>query len=310
MASHSTVAKNQLLKQSGVSPKRLSNGRAVIPQFEDSATEGAAAFGGDGSALSKTAQQWAALRQQLATKTKELQSAISRADELEQTLLQFVSAVSHDLNAPLRAMTGFSSLLAQEHGNHLDDEAKQYLGRISGGASRMQAMISSISQYARASTQTLSRSRVDLNLIVDQVLEDLHEKIQQSQAVVTPKTLPVIHADPGQIFQLMRHLIDNSISFPSANRPQVTVAAERVADQWEITTQDNGRGIAAEQIQSAFEMFRRFDYDNQNEGGTGAGLTVCKQIVKRHGGEIFLHSELGVGTTVTVSFGEGNATTL
>ena len=301
MASPAPQKKQPANPRIGIKKKRLSDHFVSIFSAKNLGAGGVASIQEESAQLTAALEDCELLRQQLAAQTQDLDLAIKRADNLEQDLLQFVYSTSHDLNAPLRAIDGFSTLLSQEPDCELNDIAERYLERIATAAKRMKCMLDSISEYAQFSTVKFQRSQVNLNIVLDQVLHDLHEKIQQSKAVVTREELPMILADQVQLSHLMRHLIDNSISFPGNEKPQVNVSAKRHSDQWLIKVQDNGRGIAAEQIKSAFEMFRRFGYDSRAEGGTGAGLTICKQIIERHGGKIFIESEIDIGTTVTFS---------
>ena len=308
MASHTLQRKKRPSKQAGVSKTDSPDHLLSTLRAESLVTNGVVDRRGVVSELSEALEECESLRQQLAAQRHQLDAATARADRLEDDLIQFASATSHDVSAPLRAISGFSELLHQEHGDQLNDNAKRYLNRISGGVKRMKTLLDSVSEYAHASTVELQSNQVDLNDIFDRVLDDLHDKIQKSNAIVVREQLPVIVADQRQMTNLMRHLIDNSICFAGENQPEVIVSAERNADQWLIKIKDNGRGIGTEQVKSAFKMFRRFDYENCAEGGTGAGLTICKQIAKRHNSEISIHSKLGFGTTVKFSVNTDVAT--
>ena len=246
MTSLNATQQKQLSKQLGDS-KRRPKGRFVsaIP-INNLATSSISVDQSGALEQSAALQQCSVLRQQLSAQSHELALATQRADRLEQELIQFVSATSHDLGNPLRAISGFSSLLAQDCDNNLNEKGNRYLDRIESGANRMQTLLDSLCDYARFSTIELQQNPTDLNIIVGNVLVDLNETAQQANAVVTHDVLPVILADKVQLSHLMRHLIDNSLSFAGVNQLQVRVSAQRVANQWLVKVQDNGRGIPDE----------------------------------------------------------------
>lgn len=245
-----------------------------------------------------------ALNEQLAQQAKALASANDRADQLKDDLLRFVSAASHDLRTPLRAVAGFSKLLEQDCYEQLCEDGKDYLNRIVAGTDRMQRLINAITEYSRISALVPQPTEVDLNDVFENAVSDLQAKIIEANAVVIKRNLPVVVADNTQLSQILRHLIENSISFGGTDSPKVTVSTVREEDRWLVQVKDNGRGIPADQIESAFEMFRRIDYVEKDQGNLGAGLAICKRIIQRQGEEINIQSELGVGTTVTFSIAD------
>ena len=240
------------------------------------------------------------LRQQLDSQETELRLANERVDHLTKDLQKFVSAVSHDLRNPLRTISGFSELLREECLEQLDDNGKDHIARIVGGAARLGKLFASVSEYSQVYSKGASFCETDLNEVFDDAISDLHEPIKEAKAVVTRDALPLVMGDQIQLTQLLRHLIDNSIQFRS-DSPQIHVTSCQDGDRHLIKVSDNGIGIAEKNTETAFEIFRRFGYEQKDLGGAGAGLAICRHIVERHGGTIQIESELGVGTTVLFS---------
>lgn len=211
-------------------------------------------------------------------------------------LEQFAYLVSHDLKEPLRSMVGFGQLLDTRYRDQLDDKARDYLRRILTGGERMRQLIDDLLSFSRVSTEARTLETVDTRLVVQEVLTALDRSIQDHGARVELGDLPVLQGHPTQLFSLFQNLIGNAIKFHGEAPPVIRVNARARDHEWELSVQDNGIGIAPEYAERVFQIFQRL-HDRSAYPGTGIGLAVCKRIVERHGGRIWLSSEPGAGTT-------------
>ncbi|MDY7021875.1 MAG: response regulator [Cyanobacteriota bacterium] len=213
-------------------------------------------------------------------------------------LEQFAYIVSHDLQQPLQTITGFAELmLSLKSEIDLEEEADEYVTPILEEGIRMQGLIKDLLEYSRVGSKRRELKPVDCNLILAETLRNLHHSIEESQAIITHKTLPTVNADKIQLGQLFQNLIGNGIKYCRPGViPQVTILTEQKQQEWVFEIQDNGIGIASSYFERVFQIFQRL-HTAQEYPGTGIGLAICKKIVERHGGKIWVESELGVGTT-------------
>jgi PAS domain S-box-containing protein len=238
------------------------------------------------------------------TEQQRARDALQRyARELEESnaeLEQFAYVASHDLQEPLRMVSSFLQLLQRRYADQLDDTADEYIRYAVDGAKRMQRLIQDLLAYSRVGTRGKPFQRIDLNITVDEVLEDLQAAIQESGAEIIVDPLPTLEADPTQMRQLLQNLVGNALKFRADGQPVVRVSGKRVKDDgrtaWRIAVQDNGIGIAEEHSDRIFQIFQRL-HTRDEYAGTGIGLAICRKIVERHGGRIWLDSNLGRGTT-------------
>ena len=219
--------------------------------------------------------------------------ALQRSNE---ELKMFNYVVSHDLQAPLRTIGGFASLLKQSYQGRLDADADRYLAFIVEGAVRMQTLIKDVLAYSREGRQAIERQRIDVNEVFQQTLNNLRSILDEKEAVVTHDPLPIIEADTTQIGRLLQNLIGNGVKFRGEARPRVHVSAKRENGMWCFSVQDNGIGIDSKYQDKIFEVFERL-HDESTYEGTGIGLAICKKIVERHGGHIWVTSDPGQGST-------------
>lgn len=210
-------------------------------------------------------------------------------------LEHFASMVSHDLQAPLRSLTMFSELLTSEYQDDLDPKAQEYLERIANSGSRMQTLIEDLLAYSRAGKGEQTWVMVDLNQALQQVKDNLHSAIAQSQAKIAVGDLPKILVNPLEINQLLQNLLENAIKF-GGKAPDIKVTAVQKEGEWLISVTDNGIGIADEFQSEIFQAFKRL-HSTDVYPGTGIGLAICQKIVERYGGEIGVKSTLGKGST-------------
>ena len=219
--------------------------------------------------------------------------------ELERSnaeLQQFAYVASHDLQEPLRMVASYTQLLARRYGDKLDADALEFIDFAVDGARRMQALINDLLAYSRVGTRGAEFAPTDCNALVDQVVADLGAAIEDERAVVTRGDLPTLQADAMQISQLFQNLIGNAIKFHGERAPRVEVAAEPRGDDWLFSVRDNGIGIDPEYADRIFVIFQRL-HSRGEYPGTGIGLAICKKIVERHGGHIWMESVPGEGTT-------------
>jgi signal transduction histidine kinase len=224
---------------------------------------------------------------------------VRQSDELRRSnaeLEQFAYVASHDLQEPLRMVASYMQLLAERYHGRLDAKADRYIGYAVDGARRMQALINDLLLLSRVNSRGSEFTPVDCEKIVRQVLHDLDVSARESKAVVELGPLPTLLADERQIAQLFQNLIGNALKFRADRTPVICVAAEQQQDHWLFKVQDNGIGIAPECVERIFIMFQRL-HSREQYSGTGIGLAICKKIVERHNGRIWVESEPGAGAT-------------
>jgi len=211
-------------------------------------------------------------------------------------LEQFAYVASHDLQEPLRMVANYTELLAQRYRGQLDARADQYIHYASDGARRMQRLVSDLLAYSRVGSQGGPLAVVSSATAVAGVLEAMQRAIRESAATVELGELPDVLADEGQLRQLLQNLIGNALKFRAEAPLRITVAARWSVDRWTFSVADNGIGIEMRYADRIFQMFQRLHELNKYEG-SGIGLAIAKRIVERHGGRIWLESQLGRGTT-------------
>jgi len=227
---------------------------------------------------------------------QELKSAIADLARSNQELAQFAYVASHDLREPLRKIRSYSDLLVKRYQGKLDKRADKYIAYITDATQRMQSLISDLLTYSRVSKPELVPERTDLGQLLKQTLTDLSPLIKENQAVITSETLPTVNANPTQMAQLLQNLITNGLKFRTQQPPYLHITATREGQFWQIAVQDNGIGIEPQYRDRIFVIFQRLHY-REEYPGTGIGLAICKKIVERHGGQIWVESKLGQGST-------------
>jgi light-regulated signal transduction histidine kinase (bacteriophytochrome) len=226
------------------------------------------------------------------------QAVTIRTEELARSnreLEEFAAVVAHDLRSPLLTISGYCQLLSEEYGSRLDANAHNYLGQIVAGAARMNRLIEDILDYSRAGRSIKPLQTVDMQSVQTQATANLEGSIREHEARIEVGPMPTILGDQTQLVQLLQNLIDNGIKFRRDETPRVCVTAARIAGGWQFAVEDNGVGIAEEYFEQIFGTFRRLH--GREYPGTGIGLAICKKIVERHRGRIWLASTVGQGTT-------------
>ncbi|HVO77802.1 MAG TPA: ATP-binding protein [Methanomassiliicoccales archaeon] len=229
----------------------------------------------------------------------EMQSKIrSQAEELARSnkeLEQFAYVASHDLQEPLRMVTGYLSLLKSRAGDKLNDKEKEYITTAVDGASHMKELIDDLLEYSRVQSSYRPRSDVNMRKAAEMALDNLKGAIIVNKARVEIGELPVVTADGVQMIQLFQNLISNGVKFHSDRPPEVRISCAEGESLWTFVVEDNGIGIAPEYQKRIFEMFQRL-HGRDKYPGTGIGLAIAKRIVERHGGTIWVESEEGLGS--------------
>ena len=233
------------------------------------------------------------LRREANRNLKDKSAELERSNE---ELSHFAYAVSHDLQEPLRTITGFINLLAQRYGEQLDERADTYIEYTVDGAARMKRLIEDLLSYSRVSTHAKEPTSVDLNETLQGVKGNLTAALRESGASLTSDELPRVLADNSQVLQLLQNLVGNALKFRGEARPEVHVSAARKGDAIQVSVRDNGIGMEMGMAHRIFKIFQRLHHRREYEG-TGIGLAVCKRIVERHGGQIWVQASPGEGAT-------------
>ncbi|MCA1990582.1 MAG: CHASE3 domain-containing protein [Coleofasciculus sp. S288] len=237
-------------------------------------------------------------RKEADEKLKEANAELVRSNsELE----QFAYVASHDLREPLRKIKSYTELLAEDYQGQLDATADKYMAYITDGAERMQALISDLLTYSRVGKGDLTKEPVNLESVVNRILTDLSLTISETNAKITLKPLPTIDANFHQMVQLYQNLIANALKFRGEAPPEILIQAQLKHDQWLFSIQDNGIGIKPQYLERIFVIFQRL-HSRSKYPGTGIGLAICRKIVERHGGQIWVESEERKGTTFYFTF--------
>jgi PAS domain S-box-containing protein len=233
---------------------------------------------------------------QLAHRTQELERAIEALERSNLELQHFAYVASHDLQSPLRSISGFVQLLRAEYAGQLDEQADDWIRRTVQSIQQMQSLIRDLLEYSRVDARSRPFQPVPFREVVADAMGLLKASIHDSGAQVTYDLLPSVVGDRAQLVQLMENLIGNALKYHGHQPPLIHVSAERRENDWVFSVRDNGLGIDPKYHEQIFEIFQRL-HDQQEYPGTGIGLAICRRVVHRHGGRIWLASEPGHGST-------------
>ncbi len=222
--------------------------------------------------------------------------AFSALERSNLDLQQFAFVASHDLKTPLRSISGFVQVLQRNHADRLDEKAHELIRRTLSAAQRLEQLTDDLLSYARLNAQLKPFALVDCREIADDVIQLLDAAVQHAGAEVTVGDLPWVTGDRTQLVQLLLNLIGNGIKYCRDRTPKVHLCAEKGAREWVFSVSDNGIGIDSRHHEKIFEVFQRLQ-SQKDYPGTGIGLAVCRRVIDRHGGRIWIKSALGVGST-------------
>ena len=231
----------------------------------------------------------AELERRVEERTKEL-------SRMNDELRQFAYVASHDLQEPLRTVASYAQLLARRYRGKLDNDADEFIDYMVGGVTRMHTLLNDMLAYSRV-TESKDRplAPANLNAVLQSSLLNLKATIEESHAEVTHEDLPTVEGDEIQLIQVFQNLIGNAIKYKGSDPPRISITAENTADEWILSVKDNGVGIDPQYADRVFGIFKRLH--GRELPGTGMGLAICKRIVERHNGRIWVESESGKGCT-------------
>lgn len=234
------------------------------------------------------------------TSIRELNEKLNkRAEELATSnaeLERFAYVASHDLQEPLRMVSSFLQLLQKKYNNLFDETGTEYINYAVDGAERMKRLILDLLEYSRVGTSQDMFVKTDINQVMQQVLDVFSNKIMEKNALIKVGQLPVIRANTMQITQLLQNLVGNALKYNTSAVPEIEIGCEDKGHAWQFSIKDNGIGIDPKFFNKIFIIFQRLHNKNQFSG-TGIGLAICKKIVEKHGGNIWIQSDPGKGST-------------
>ena len=236
------------------------------------------------------------LERRVADRTAELAERAKDLARSNSELQQFAYVASHDLQEPLRMVASFTQLLAKRYSDKLDDDAREFINYAVDGAKRMQTLISDLLSYSRVGTQGKAFELVHCDAVLDRVLKSLKIAIEDNGAVIAREPLPAVSGDSIQLSQLFQNLLTNAIKFHGEKPPLVQISAKKNGSTWKLSVRDNGIGISPDHADRIFVIFQRL-HTKTEYPGTGIGLAICKKIVERHGGRIWVEGSPGGGST-------------
>ncbi|MBI2911412.1 MAG: hypothetical protein HYY05_04660, partial [Chloroflexi bacterium] len=256
--------------------------------------------GGEVQYLSTIIRDMTAIKRGEEALTRQAQELARSNADLE----QFAYVASHDLQEPLRMVASYTQLLARRYRGKLGADADEFIAYAVDGATRMQQLINDLLAYSRVSTSGVDFAPTDCAALVEQVANDLRPAIEAAGARLTWDPLPTVLADGPQLRQVFQNLIGNAIKFHGADPPRVHVAAEPLEGEWRFSVRDNGIGIAPAYADRIFVIFQRLHTQAEYDG-TGIGLAICKKVVERHGGRIWVESAPGRGSSFFFTIPQG-----
>ncbi len=233
-------------------------------------------------ALQESAEELAAINQELLRSNQDLEL--------------FAYVASHDLQEPLRSITNALQMLVRKQEGRLGEDSDQLIRFAVEGAKKMRGLIEGLLSYARVRTGPTVVEMVDLNRVLNESILNLKALIERKQARITYGKMPTVPGDFSQLLQVFQNLIDNAIKFAAMESPHVEIRAKNETNEWVFSVHDNGIGIQTDQFGRIFEIFQQLSREDYFEG-TGIGLAIVKKIVERHGGRVWVESEVGVGSS-------------
>ncbi len=240
-------------------------------------------------------------RKQHAADLERTNAALARSNL---DLQRFAYIASHDLQTPLRSIASFVDLLSSTYGDKLDAQARDWLARTSTSVDHLQTLIRDLLEYSRVDAEQRPFDKVSMRETLDRATAMLDAAVRDAKASITADELPEVTGDRSQLEQLLSNLVGNAIKYRGAEAPRVHVTAQTRADDWLFEVRDNGIGIAPKHQQQVFEIFKRL-HDQKQYPGTGIGLAICRRVIDRHGGKIWVESKPGEGSAFFFTIAKG-----
>jgi light-regulated signal transduction histidine kinase (bacteriophytochrome) len=228
-------------------------------------------------------------KQELQEQYKKLEIQNKKFEESNEFLQQFAFTASHDLQEPLRMISGHLQLIERRYGDLLDEKGKKFLWFATDGASRMQKLIQGLLSFSRVQTTNTPMEEIDLNNILNDALSNLEIKIKETNAQITTDKLPVVFGDKVQLTQVFQNLISNAIKFTPDKQPIIKISNQKKSNMYEFCIEDNGIGFDEKYSNKMFQIFQRLN-KKEEFSGEGIGLALCKRIINRHKGDIWATS--------------------
>lgn len=235
-------------------------------------------------------------RTELIKTRQDLEKSVAELGRSNADLQQFAYVASHDLQEPLRMVSSYTQLLAKRYRGKLDADADEFIAYAVDGATRMQKLIQDLLAYSRVSTGSQPFEPTPMGAVLSYAMDNLLSAIKDSQAIITHDRLPTVRGDAKQLAQVFQNLLSNAIKFHGDQPPRIHISAQRKQDEWLFSVRDQGIGIDPQFAGRIFVIFQRL-HTRTEYPGTGIGLAICKKIIERHGGRIWVESELGKGAT-------------
>jgi light-regulated signal transduction histidine kinase (bacteriophytochrome) len=241
-------------------------------------------------------QELAACRDKIAELERQLAENTAGVRQSNQDLQQFAYVASHDFREPLRAIVSYTQLIEMRYGKQLDEAAHDFMKQVLNSAQRMTDLVDGLVSYSRISTvENVGRERVNLNGVLAGVMLKLDRTIRETGATIHCGELPEASGEEQSMERLFQELITNSLVYRSDQPPIIDIAAVEKDEFWEFAITDNGIGIDAQYHERIFGLFKRLH--GPSIPGVGLGLAICRKIVERHGGKIWVESQAGQGST-------------
>ncbi|MGE5402735.1 MAG: ATP-binding protein [Ignavibacteriales bacterium] len=227
---------------------------------------------------------------------EKINAMMTELERSNRELEQFAQIVSHDLQEPLRTVSQFTKLLLDKNKGELNPQSQEFASFITEGTNRMTLLLRDLLKYARLTSQARPFETIDFNKLVADVLHDLSMQINENKTEIDVDPMPTLSADPVQMRQLFQNLIEYAIKFKNERKSVIKVSAQNRINEWLFSVSDNGIGIDPQFSERIFLIFQRLN-ERERYAGSGVGLAICKKIIERHNGRIWVESEEGKGST-------------
>ena len=227
---------------------------------------------------------------------QKLEESVAELGRSNADLQQFAYVASHDLQEPLRMVSSYTQLIARRYKGKLDADADEFIAFAVDGANRMQRLILDLLAYSRVNTAGRQFEPTAMETVLKAALNNLTNAVKESQAIITHDPLPAVMGDDKQLAQLFQNLLSNAVKFGGAQPPRIHISAKQTDGEWLCSVRDHGIGLDPQYADRIFVIFQRL-HTREEYPGTGIGLAICKKIVERHGGHMWVESELGKGAT-------------